>query len=267
MSSGAGEPLASLRGVTVRFGRASADPALIDVTLDVERGERVALLGASGAGKSTILDVLGGRRQPSDGRAFMEGADLARLSGQAGRSIRARIGTIAQRSELVPSLSVHRNVLLGRAGVQRSSTTLLALLRRSDPSGVQAALAAVGLDGFADRAANSLSGGERQRASIARLHYQSPDLVLADEPVANLDPTRSSAIIELLVGLVDERPGRALVVALHDPDLARRHFDRIIGIEHGGVQFDLPALEVSDELVSSLYADEPTVTSETTPVE
>ncbi len=250
-------PLVALHDVSVRHGDAPAEQALLEATIVIERGERVALLGPSGAGKSTVIDVMGGRRRPSSGRAHIDGIDLAETTGRTARVTRARIGMVAQRSELVPSLSVHRNVLLGRSGRQRSATTLWRLLRNADAGGVGASLESVGIADLADRTTSSLSGGQRQRVSIARVHYQSPDLVLADEPVSNLDPVRSNAVLELLTGLVIGCPQRSLVVALHDPDLARRHCDRIIGLDRGVVSFDLPTAEVTDELIDSLYTAPP----------
>ncbi|MEZ5378656.1 MAG: ATP-binding cassette domain-containing protein [Acidimicrobiales bacterium] len=258
-------PAASLSDVAVRFGTTSSLTALSGVSLLVERGQRVALLGSSGAGKSTLLDVLGGRRRPTAGVALVGDIDLARATGRAARRTRARIGMVAQRSELVPSLSVHRNVLLGRAGSQSSATTMWALARHQDADGVGRALAAVGLEDLADRRTSTLSGGQRQRVTIARVHYQSPDLVLADEPVSNLDPVRADTVLELLGSLVNDQPHRALVVALHDPDLAVRHFDRVIGIESGTISFDLPAERLDAERIERLYASASTGDAEHRP--
>ncbi len=255
-SVGRTSTLASLDEVSVRFGDAADEQALASVSLDIGAGECVALLGPSGAGKSTLLAVLGGRQRPTAGRAVVHGVDLATAPGRVARRTRARIGMVAQSDELVRSISVHRNVLLGRAGSMSAASMLVALAKQGDVDGVSAALASVGVDELIDRTTDTLSGGQRQRVSIARVRYQDPALVLADEPVSNLDPTRSEDVLELMTSLVAERGDRSLVVSLHDPMLARRHCSRVIGIERGTVAFDLDADAVSDGMIASLYANE-----------
>lgn len=240
-------PVAILRGAGRRF---TAHDAVSDIDLTIRAGERVALLGASGAGKSTLLSMLNGSLPATSGQVEVLGTPLAGLPPARLRPIQRRIGTISQRLDLVDQVRVLHNVNGGRLG-QWSSLRALAALAwpRADTAAIDA-LERVGLSWAVHERTERLSGGERQRVAIARLLLQEPELVLADEPVSSLDPTRAAGILELLCA--PDRPV-TLVVSLHQPELARRHCTRAIGLRDGRLVFDLPADRLDDRVLDDLY--------------
>lgn len=242
-------PLVDLRGVGVRFGTV---PALHDIDLRIDAGERVALLGPSGAGKSTVLGILGGRVLPTDGEATVLGADVTALAGRSGRQTRQRIGTVHQDFALTDSIRVVHNVNAGLLGKWSTLRALRSLAAPVDRAGVLAVLEKVGLADKLDTRTADLSGGERQRVAIARVLIQDPDLVLADEPAASLDPELGSLAAGLLTRLV-AGPERALVMSLHDPALAEAHCDRAIGLRDGTVVFDVASSALGPALLADLY--------------
>ncbi|MEO5610659.1 MAG: ATP-binding cassette domain-containing protein [Ornithinibacter sp.] len=241
-------PAARLRGVERRF----ADRAAVaGVDLTILPGERVGLLGPSGAGKSTLLGLLGGSLPPSSGSVEVLGTDLTGIPGGRLRALQLRIGTISQRLDLVDQVRVLHNVNAGRIGRWSTPRALWELVTpRADPVAVTA-LERVGLAWAVHERTERLSGGERQRVAIARLLVQEPELVLADEPVSSLDPTRASEVLDLLSAAT---PTGTLVVSLHQPELARRHCTRVIGLQHGQVVLDLPVERLDDATLLDLYA-------------
>jgi len=245
-----------LRGVGHLYpGRAGAVRALEEVTLRVSRGERVALLGPSGAGKSTLLRLLNATLRPTRGALSFEGRDLASLGPGELRAVRRRIGTIFQHPSLVPSLSGLQNALCGRLGSWNLLRSLRALVAPAadDVRAGLAALETVGLSGKAAARADELSGGQQQRVAIARVLVQDPEVVLADEPFASLDPGLTLQLADLMFAVTQRR---TLVAAMHDVDLALQRFQRIVGVRAGRIVFDVPAAEVSPGLLQELYARE-----------
>ena len=241
--------LAELRGVGVDFGTARA---LRDVDLRVDAGERVALLGPSGAGKSTLLGILGGRILPTSGEARILGAEATTLTGRTGRAVRRRIGTVHQDFALTDSIRVVHNV---NAGLLGSWSTLRALRSLAFPVDRERVLEVLGSVDLADRIdarTADLSGGQRQRVALARLLIQDPDLVLADEPAASLDPALGSLAVRLLAD-VAAGAGRALVMSLHDPALARAHSDRAVGLRDGELVFDVASSELTSGMLDAVY--------------
>ncbi len=215
-------------------------------------GERVALVGASGAGKSTLLALANGSVPPTAGSVRVLGADPAELSGRALRRLRARVGTVHQSLELVGRLRVVHEVNAGRLAEWSAARAAWSLVR---PQGLPEALAALEQVGLADRAferTEQLSGGQRQRVAIARLLVQRPDLVLADEPASALDPVLADRALTLL-GEPALTRGGALVAALHDPGLVRRHCDRVVGLAGGRVVLDRPVAALSAADLAELY--------------
>jgi len=236
-------------------GRAGAVRALDQVTLRVQRGERVALLGPSGAGKSTLLRLLNATLRPTSGELCFEDRDLCALGPGELRGVRRRIGTIFQHPSLVPSLTALQNALCGRLGswgLLRSLRALVAPAREDVRAGL-AALETVGLSGKAAARADELSGGQQQRVAIARVLVQDPEVVLADEPFASLDPGLTGQLADLLFAVTERR---TLVAAMHDVDLALQRFQRIVGVRAARIVFDVPAAEVSPALLQELYARE-----------
>jgi phosphonate transport system ATP-binding protein len=230
-------------------------PALSDVTLQVRPGEQIALLGQSGAGKTTLFRLLNGTLRPNAGALLFDGHDTSSLTGTGLRAMRQRVGTIYQQHNLVPSLTALENTLCGALGRMSLFATLRGILQ---PAKADAELAvhALELVGLADKRAaraDELSGGQQQRLAAARVLMQSPDVILADEPTASLDPELAETMTSLLAGLA--RDGhKTLIMAVHRVDLATRYFPRVVGLRAGGLAFDVPHSKVQGDLLNSLYA-------------
>lgn len=245
--------LIDLDGVEVSYGDGShAVRALRGIDLRVDAGERVALVGPSGAGKTTLLRVVAGRVRPSAGRVTVLGHDVDDLDGRGGRAVRRRIGTIHQDLALTGSLRVIHNVNGGRLGTWSTWRALVSLVVPAGRADAEAALAAVDVGGLADARTDELSGGQRQRVAIARLLLQDPDVVLADEPAASLDPELGRLAVSLLAERV-ATTGRALVMSIHDPALALAHCDRIVALRDGRILFDRAAADVDGEALAEVY--------------
>lgn len=215
-------------------------------------GERVAVVGASGAGKSTLLGVLNGSVPPTAGTVRVLGADPAALRGRQLRALRARTGTVHQHLELAGPLRVVHNVNAGRLGTWSAWRAAWSLLRPQGLADVGAALDRVGLADRVHDRTDRLSGGQRQRVALARLIVQRPELVLADEPASALDPALADQALALL-GELARDGGGALVACLHDPALALRHCDRVVGLAEGRVVLDAPAASLSPAQLEAFY--------------
>ncbi|MBN1204109.1 MAG: ATP-binding cassette domain-containing protein [Myxococcaceae bacterium] len=226
--------------------------ALDGVDLALRAGEHVAFLGPSGAGKSTLLRLLNTSAAPSSGAVRFEGRDVATLGEGELRAVRRRIGTIYQQYLLVPQLSVLDNVRAGRVGSWGLLRTLWPVASRAEREEIHALLARVGLAEKLYERADRLSGGQQQRVAIARAVYQRPDVLVADEPLAALDPTRAEELLELLLSFADE--GITFCLTSHDLDVVLRHFPRVVGLREGKIAFDVKAAGVSREHIRALYA-------------
>jgi len=237
----------SLDGVGKAYG---GFHALRPMSLTAEQGETIGLLGPSGSGKTTLLSLIAGEVPASSGRVQLGDRDIRSLA--PGRELAEQVGMIHQQFDLVPHLSALLNVLAGRLGHWSLAKTIVTLVWPLERASALAALERVGVRERAGLRAAKLSGGEQQRVAIARLLLQDPALILADEPVSSLDPARAEEIIELLVSAARER-GKTLVASVHSVDLARKYFDRLIGLRNGAVQFDLSCDQVSDGMLADLY--------------
>lgn len=226
------------------------------LSFDVRRGERVALLGPSGAGKTTLFRLLNATLRPTSGSLRFDGQDVGALSGRELRAMRRRIGTVYQQHYLVPALTALENTLCGALGNWSLLETIRGVIRprERERERALAALEAVSLADKSGARADQLSGGQQQRLAIARVLMQDPDVILADEPFASLDPALTESIAALLIGLAKE-DNRTLVVTLHDVELALRYFPRIIALRAGQVVFDLAPERVSRESLAALYTD------------
>lgn len=240
-------PLVTVDGVSKSYSEA---PALSPVSFSVLPGEIVALAGPSGSGKTTLLYLLAGILQPDTGSLNIDGKDLARV--KPGRELSLLVGIIHQQYDLVPHLPVLHNVLAGRLGQWGLLRSAASLVWPQDRGLAETALERMGIGDKVWERTSHLSGGEQQRAAIARLMVQSPRVVLADEPVASLDPAMAEEMLRLLTGLADDA-GRALVVSLHSPELIRRFCTRVIGLRGGHLVFDLPAEAVTATTMDQLY--------------
>lgn len=227
--------------------------ALQGVTLAAGTGERLAIIGPSGAGKTTLLRVLGAALRPGEGAVRLLDESPWQLPAPALRRLRARIGTVHQSPPIAPRLRVVTAVLAGRLGqwsLPRALGSLL--LRPSDLPGAHEALSRLALEDRLFDRCDRLSGGQLQRVGIARVLYQRPALLLADEPVSALDPALADATLQQLVRQ-GEATGATLVASLHAVDLALRWFPRIVGMRDGRIVFDRPVGEVSDAMLKALY--------------
>ena len=239
----------SLRDVSVRYG---ATLALQGIDLELGRGERVALAGPSGAGKSTLLGLLNATLTPASGAVEVLGRDLAHLRPRRLREVQARVGTVPQQFDLVGPLRVVHNVNAGRLATWSSAKAAWSLISPREVSGAAAALARVGIAEKLYERTDQLSGGQQQRVAVARALMQEPAILLADEPIASLDPGRSLEVMDLLRRLSDES-GMTLVVSLHAFEYARSHCDRVVGLREGRIVFDAPTPAVTDAMVAALY--------------
>jgi phosphonate transport system ATP-binding protein len=229
--------------------------ALDGITLDIERGEFVVLIGLSGSGKSTLLRCINRLVDPTAGSITFDGADVTRANGRDLRRIRRRIGMIFQQFNLVRRSSVFANVLAGRLGYRSTWRTIASRPTRPD---VALAFENLGRVGIADRAysrADALSGGQQQRVGIARALMQKPELMLADEPVASLDPATSHSVMKYLEE-INKKDGITVICSLHFLSLARRYGTRVIALKAGKVAFDgLPA-DIDDRRFKEIYGED-----------
>ncbi|WP_036490234.1 phosphonate ABC transporter ATP-binding protein [Nocardioides sp. CF8] len=233
--------------------------ALRRTDLVIQPGKVTVLLGPSGAGKSTILRCMNLLVQPSTGTVRVEGLP-ALAARRSLREHRRLTGMVFQHHQLILRYTALRNVLLGRVGYQRLWSVLVPP-NKTDLRISLDALDQVGLLGKALDRADSLSGGQQQRVGIARALAQQPRLILADEPVASLDPATARRVMQLLHRVCQEN-GITLVASLHQVDLALEHADRIIGLAHGEVVYDGPAADVSDADLRLIYEGTPAPTHE-----
>lgn len=227
--------------------------ALEDVSFTASPGEVAVVLGANGSGKSTLLRCVIGLERATSGTVRVGEAEATVLRGERLRALRRRIGMVFQRFHLVGNLSVFQNVLHGAMGENRNP---LAWWSPTAPEKKRArameCLERVGLEEKADRRADTLSGGQQQRVAIARMLMQRPEMVLADEPVASLDPKAGREVMDLLVEVARER-GMTVVCTLHHLDLAAKYADKFIGLRDGRVVLESAARDVGREELEELY--------------
>ncbi|MGH2989331.1 MAG: phosphonate ABC transporter ATP-binding protein [Solirubrobacterales bacterium] len=242
-----------VRSLTVAF---DGGPVLEDVGFEVEPGEVAALVGANGAGKSTLMRALVGIGPRRPRSVHVDGIDVGAASRGELRAVRRRTGMVFQRFCLAGRLSAFQNVLHGGMGRTGPRGWLAATASDEERSEAMASLERVGLAHLARRRASLLSGGEAQRVSIARAVMQRPSLVLADEPVASLDPSATRSVMELLTGVAREQ-GVTAILALHQLDLARRYTDRVIGLQRGRLRIDSALASCLDSELDRLYAGDP----------
>ncbi|MCW3479581.1 ATP-binding cassette domain-containing protein [Neisseriaceae bacterium JH1-16] len=230
-------------------------PVLHEISLALADGEQAALIGPSGAGKTSLLLLANTVRRPNAGQLQLLGQAPWSLPGQALRSLRRDIGTVYQSPPLPPRQRVVNAVAAGRLGSQSLAASLAQLVLPRDTAAIETALTRVNLGERLWERCDQLSGGQRQRVGIARVLYQAPRLLLADEPVSALDPRLAEQTVRLLT---DEARSRnaTLLMSLHSVELALAFFPRLIGVRQGRVMFDLPREAVSEAQLAALYADE-----------
>lgn len=247
-------PLIEVSGLAMRYR--AGHMALTDTSLRLDAGELVVILGANGCGKSTLLRCIAGMLQPTAGRILVAGRQISGLTGQELAEARMALGMVFQNAHLVKRRSVVANVMTGTLGRHRGLAVKLGRLPESERLFAMSCLNEVGLGNFAPQRAGTLSGGQAQRVSVARALAQRPLALLADEPVASLDPDASEELMGLLRRLAHD-DGLGVLCVLHQPELARRFADRILGMKDGIVQFDTKPAEVKETEVSALYVKTP----------
>ena len=230
--------------------KAGDTPIIFDMSFDISEGERVAVLGPSGAGKTTLLRLLAAQILPDSGLIELFGRDTSYL--RSGRDLSRAVGIISQQFDLVSNMSVIHNVLVGRLGEWSLLKSLYSLVSVRDPELALDALKVMGLTDKEELRVSQLSGGEQQRVAIARLIVQDPSIIIADEPVASLDPARSNEIMSLIESVVVSRK-KTLITPLHSLELANRYFDRAIGIRKGKIYFDISTSALTEDILSGLY--------------
>lgn len=230
-------------------------PALSNIELSIAPGETAALIGPSGAGKSTLLALLDGRLRGWSGAAVVLEQALNPAM-PPHRDNRADVGFIFQDFALVDRMTVYQNVMSGRLGRTGRIASLLGRFTDRDRALVQSVLDDTGFAKFAERRVDTLSGGQRQRVAIARCLAQEPKLILADEPVSNLDPARAKAVLELIAEQARKR-NVGVIFTSHQPDLARRFANRIIGLKDGRILYDILSSALRQSDIDMLYGSEP----------
>jgi len=229
--------------------------ALEDVSFDVPEGEFVAVIGLSGSGKSTLLRCINRLIDPTSGEIWWDETQLSHITGEELRRARRRIGMIFQHFNLVDRSSVLTNVLSGRLGYVNSVASVLGRFPQDDINRAYANLERVGIHEKADNRADELSGGQRQRVGIARALMQEPGLILADEPVASLDPALAHSIMKHLLS-INQEDKITVLVSLHFLDLVQQYSTRAIALNEGKLVFDGAPHEIDDEKFLEIYGRE-----------
>jgi len=229
--------------------------ALDNVSFKVEQGEFLAVIGLSGSGKSTLLRCINRLVEPTSGVIMWDGVNVTRANQDELRLVRRKIGMVFQHFNLVNRSSVITNVLAGRLGYVNPT---LSVLNRFPESDIQAALKQLDRVGIADQAykrADELSGGQQQRVGIARAMIQEPKMILADEPVASLDPVLAHSIMQYLEQ-INKEDGVTVLCSLHFLDLVHRYADRAIALNQGKLMFDGPPDQIDDAKFKEIYGKE-----------
>ncbi|MDM9626965.1 phosphonate ABC transporter ATP-binding protein [Rhizobium sp. S152] len=238
-----------LKNVTRQFGKKTA---VDSVTLDIPQGQMVGIIGRSGAGKSTLLRMINRLQEPSSGSIHFNGAEVSRLRGKNLRNWQRDCAMIFQQFNLVPRLDVMTNVILGRLNHRSTALSLLGIFTREERIQAIAALERLGIEQTALQMAGTLSGGQQQRVAIARALMQAPKMLLADEPIASLDPLNAKIVMDALRD-INEREGITVITNLHTLDTARSYCERIVGMAHGRVVFDGKPSELTADAVNEIY--------------
>ena len=238
-----------LDGVARHFNNKAA---VSDVSLTIDSGSFVGVIGRSGAGKSTLLRMINRLVDPTAGSIRFGDVDVTKLRGKELRDWRARCAMIFQQFNLVGRLDVLTNVLMGRLNTVSTPRSMLQLWKDEDRAVALSALEQFDISQLAAQRADSLSGGQQQRVAIARALVQEPEIILADEPIASLDPRNTKVVMDALLR-INRHYGITVMCNLHSLDLARTYCDRLIGMSAGRVVFDGVPEELTEDVARDLY--------------
>lgn len=244
------EPLIEIRNVSKVYD--SGTVGLKNINLTIQKGEFVVVVGLSGAGKSTLLRTINRMHDVTDGDILIEGKSIIHYKGKELRKLRRKIGMIFQNFNLVKRSSVQRNVLSGRVSYYSTFKSVLGLFSKEDKQKAVDALKQVKMADKIYSRADELSGGQQQRVAIARALMQDPKIMLADEPIASLDPLTTKAVMDELKEL-NRKLGITIIVNLHSVPLAMQYADRIVGLRAGELVYDKPIAEVQETDFDSIY--------------
>ncbi len=250
--SASNAPVLSIQGL--RKAYPNGFEALRGIDLDIGAGEFVVIIGLSGAGKSTFIRCINRLIDPTDGRILFDGRDVTTCRGAPLRTLRRDVAMIFQQFNLVKRATVETNVLTGALERTGTLTSLLGLWPRAERASARRYLELVGLPEHARRRADALSGGQQQRVAIARALMQDPKVILADEPVASLDPATSHSVMKYLKQL--QEGGLTIVANLHFLSLAREYGTRVVALKDGLKVFDGPPAEITDETFRAIYGED-----------
>ncbi len=238
-----------ISNLTKKFG---SNIAVNSVSIDVEKPIMLGIIGASGAGKSTLLRMINRLETQTSGSISFDGLSVSDLKGAAKAKWQSNCAMIFQQFNLVPRMDVVSNVLHGTLNRRSTFATFFNLYPRADIHTAIEILGRLGVAEHAAKRAEALSGGQQQRVAIARALMQDPKIILADEPIASLDPMNAQIVMETLRRIHDE-DGRTVIANLHTLDTARRYCDRVIGMRNGNVVFDGTPSELTTEVARKIY--------------
>ena len=241
-----------MKNVSRHFGKKIA---IDNVSFEIPSGQMVGIIGRSGAGKSTLLRMINRLAEPTSGSIFFDGQEVSSLNGAALRRWQRDCAMIFQQFNLVPRLDVLTNVLLGRLNHRSTLLSIMNIFTREERIMAIAALERLGIEQSALQQAGTLSGGQQQRVAIARALTQQPKVMLADEPIASLDPLNAKIVMDALRD-INEKDGITVITNLHTLDTARHYCDRIIGMAAGKVVFDGGPNDLNSDAVQTIYGTE-----------
>ncbi len=252
--------LLSVESVTKTFGQ---NNAVDNATFTVEKSAMVGIIGRSGAGKSTFLRMMNRLTEASAGKIMFEGRNILELQGTAMRAWQAECAMIFQQFNLVPRMDVVSNVLHGTLNRRSTLTTIFNLFPKDDIYRAIDILERLGIAEQAPKRAEALSGGQQQRVAIARALMQDPKIILADEPIASLDPMNAQIVMDAL-RRIHEEDGRMVIANLHTLDTARRYCDRVIGMRGGRIVFDGTPEQLTTGVARDIYGADASFSEATT---
>lgn len=246
------KPLLSVRDLVKTYPNGTK--ALKGINLDVYPGEFLVIIGLSGSGKSTLLRCINRLHDPTSGQIYFKGEEIGHVKDQEVRKIRSKIGMIFQHFNLIPRHSVLENVLMGTLGRMSTFKSIFKMFSKEDISRAEKALELVGIGAKAHMRADNLSGGQQQRVAIARTLMQSPELLLADEPVASLDPATCHVVMDHLKK-INQELGITVIANLHFLSLVRQYATRVIALKGGEIVYQGSPEAIDDKWFEKIYGE------------